>query len=194
MGQTTSSLDKRFVNRYINFLLSATRDNSKVIRARVNHDLYNMLIHSCVQLDESVSEFIKKAIIERLMKMNALKVGDNDISTIEISSSSTTIIKDDNDHITRREFEEIENIANHKKIKHEIKEMKREARELFEKARRISKKTWKYNEEYLHVFNRNDMLRKRLLSLKKLKVPKQYLDDLKEIAQIIADIDELLSS
>jgi len=131
MDQFTSSPISETINEFIKFLLSAGSRNSKVVRVRVNFDLYNMIVHASVQLNESMSEFIKKAIIERLMRLGIIKVSQSadhgiiqHIITSHFDTLSRKNVKKSRKRDLLRKVEEITKEQKLKEIKKEYKEIK----------------------------------------------------------------------
>jgi len=195
MDQFTSSPNKENVNEFINFLLSATRSNSKIIRARVNYELYDMLLYACTQLDESVSEFIKKAIIERLARLNLLKVKNQYISEKDVSYAFNG--KKNHRNNNKRLLAKVR--ENCKKEK--LEEIKKEYYEIKNSFNRISGKlSNKYNDfstlkETSIIYERINVLLKLLEDfLKKYDIDDDEYNELDKIIDDLTDIRDTLRS
>jgi len=193
MGQKSSSPFMYLNNEFIKFLLAAPRSESKVIATKVNATLYNYVVCRAVELGCSISEYIKLLIIRDMME-HGYKIDINEIN--KIAAKVNTKKKDENNelYISKKEWTVIENKLNSKRIKREIDELKMVTKQLLNKAKRLSMRTWKYSTEFRQLQNQLEYLRARVLSLRKYKIPRQYIDDIMEIIDIILDIEDLLKT
>lgn len=185
-----SSSIKNDINFNINFLLSAPKNNSKVIHTRINKELYNMVISKCVKLNITISEYLKTLIIKDIINNTNPKI------TIKTEKEKQKQNEESEKYITKEEKEKIIEKINNKKIKREIEEMLKESRELLKRAIRVNKKykTQKtlYTHEKITIINRLEALTKRLERLLKQKIPKTHIDDINQIANTIQDIQEII--
>jgi len=192
-GQFTSSLDKENVNEFINFLLSVTRKNQKIIHSSVNDILYNYVISRCTQLNCSISEYIKRLIIKDM-----LENGNIPIPIQNILTTSKNVSKESNHRNNKKQL--LAKVRENNK-KEKLEEIRKEYREIKKSFNRISRKlSSKYKDfstlrEASTIYERTSILLKVLEDfIKKHDISDDEYNELDKIIDDISDIRDTLRS